>query len=471
MNNRIDRADFRNLGRRDFMKLQAAGAGIAAVGAAAALAKENVGSIPTISPKHGLAGAPRQPFSCSPIEKVRIGFVGVGTMGANHVRNLTQVPGAVIKAVCDLDVSHAELANRIVTEAGFPTPTLYTKGERDFERMCAEEDLDLVFNATPWQWHVPISVAAMENGKHAATEIPAAVSLEGCWKLVETAEKYQKHCVMMENSNYAQWEMMLLNMVRQGVLGEILHAECGYLHDLRHIKFAADGEGLWRREYSKTHNCNLYPTHGLGPVGQCMDINRGDRYDYLVSMSSPSRGLQNWAEANYSAGHEFRSEDYALGDVNTSLIKTARGRTIYLKHDTNLPRPYSRINVIQGTKGIFEGYPNRCHVEGISKPHEWDSGEKFLADYEHPLWREFKDKRTGALHGNADFLESFRLVKCLQMGWPTDMNVYDAASLSVVIELTRKSVANGGQPVDFPDFTRERWRTWQPLEVATAVSS
>lgn len=462
------RADGENLGRREFIKLHAVGAGLAAVGAASALAKENHGATPAISARSGLAAAPRQPFSCAPIEEVRIGFVGVGGMGTNHVRNLTQVPGAVIKAICDIDASHAERAKKIIAESGFPTPTLYTKGVRDFERMCAEEDLDLVFNATPWQWHVPISVTAMENGKHAATEVPAALSLESCWMLVETAEKFQKHCVMMENCNYGQWEMMVLNMVRQGVLGEILHGECGYLHDLRQIKFSADGEGLWRREFSKTHNCNLYPTHGLGPVGQCMDINRGDRYDYLVSMSSPSRGLQNWAAEHYPVGHEIRSEDYALGDVNVSLIKTANGRTIYLLHDTNLPRPYSRINIVQGTKGIFEGYPNRCHVEGISKPDEWDSGEKFLTEYEHPLWKTFKDKDTGASHGNMDYLESFRLVECLQKGLPTDMNVYDAASLSAVVELTERSVAKGSQPIDFPDFTRERWKTWQPLEIATA---
>lgn len=472
MNNQTDRAKVRTLGRRDFIKIHAAGAGIAAIGAATALvAKERDEATPIISAVRGLAEAPMQPFSCAPIEEVRIGFVGVGGMGTNHVNNLTQVPGAVIKAVCDIDASHADRGKKIITEAGFPTPTLYTKGERDFERMCAEEDLDLVFNATPWQWHVPISIAAMENGKHAATEVPAALSLEDCWRLVETSEKLQKHCVMMENCNYGQWEMMVLNMVRQGVLGEIVHAECGYLHDLRGIKFSADGEGLWRREFSKTRNCNLYPTHGLGPIGQCMDINRGDRHDYLVSMSSPSRGLRNWAKEHYPAGHEVRSEHYALGDVNVSLIKTAKGRTIYLKHDTNLPRPYSRINTVQGTKGIFEGYPNRCYVEGISKLDEWDPGEKFLAEYEHPLWKEFKDKQTGASHGNMDFLESLRLVKCLQNGWPTDMNVYDAATLSAVIELSQTSVTNGSQPVDFPDFTRGRWKTWQPIRIATVASS
>ena len=300
---------------------------------------------------------------------------------------------------------------------------------------------------------------------------PAALTIEDCWKLVETAEKCKKHCVMMENCNYGQWEMMLLNMVKQGVLGDILHGEGGYLHDLRDIKFSSEGEGLWRRKYSETRNCNLYPTHGLGPIGQCMDINRGDRYDYLVSMSSPSKGLQNWAQEHFPPGSEVRSEKYALGDINTCLIKTAKGRTIYLKHDTNLPRPYSRINTVQGTKGIFEDYPPRCHVEGISQPHTWDPGDKFLAEYEHPLWKQSKDKGSEAAHGSMDYLESFRLIECLRQGLPTDMNVYDAASLSAVIELSRKSVANHSQPVEFPDFTRGKWKTWPSLEIVGAVGS
>lgn len=471
MKNRSVESSPGDLGRRELFKLPALGLGMAAVGGVAALAKETSAPRTANLQPRKLAAPPAQPFSCPPIEEVRIGFVGVGGMGTNHVRNLVQVPNAVIKAVCDIRPAHAERAKSIITEAGFPEPTLYTKGERDFERMCAEEDLDLVFTATPWRWHVPVCVTAMENGKHAATEVTASLSIEGCWNLVETAEKQEKHCVMMENCNYGQWEMMLLNMSRQGVLGDILHAECGYLHDLRAIKFSEEGEGLWRREYSKTHDCNLYPTHGLGPVGQCMDINRGDRFDYVVSMSSPSRGLQNWAEEHFPAGHEVRSEEYVLGDVNVSLIKTAKGRTIYLNHDTNLPRPYSRINILQGTKGIFEGYPNRCHVEGISEPHAWDPGEEFLKDYEHPLWKKFKDKSTGAAHGNMDYLESYRLVECLHNGWPTDMNVYDAASLSAVVELTQKSVLQGSQPMEFPDFTRGRWKTWQPLGIAAATPS
>jgi predicted dehydrogenase len=402
------------------------------------------------------------------METVRIGYVGVGGMGTAHVRNLVRIEGCVITAVCDIRPGHAERARDIILEAGHPEPTLYTRGERDFERLCAEEELELVYNATPWRWHVPICLSAMENGKHTATEVPAAYTLDDCWALVEAAEKHEKHCVMMENVNYGRAEMMVFRMVREGVFGEILHAEGGYLHDLREIKFADEGEGLWRRDHSMVRNGNLYPTHGLGPVANCMDIHRGDRFASLVSMSSPSRGLQVWAEDHYPAGHPKRQETYVLGDVNTSIIQTAMGRTLTVVHDTNLPRPYSRINKVQGTKGLFQGYPDRVYVEGESDPHRWDEAARWRERYDHPLWVEMEERSRGAGHGGMDFMEDYRLIKCLREGEPTDMNVYDAAALSAVTPLSQQSVATGGSPQPFPDFTRGRWREWPKLELVTA---
>ncbi len=417
----------------------------------------------------GAAGqAPEHPLAAPPIDLLRIGFVGVGGMGTAHVRNLARIDGCVVTAVCDIEPAHAERAAGIIQEAGHPPPVLYTRGETDFERLAAEEDLDLVYTATPWRWHVPVCVSAMESGKHAATEVPAAYTVEDCWRLVETAERTRRHCVMMENCNYGRAELLCFNLVRQGMLGEILHGECGYLHDLRAIKFADEGEGLWRRDHSRERNGNLYPTHGLGPVANCMDINRGDRFDYLVSMSGPSRGLQAWAEENYAASHPKRSETFALGDVNGSLIRTALGRTIYLSHDTNLPRPYSRINQVQGTKGIFQGYPDRVYIEGKSPPHRWEDAADYYEEHEHPLWRALREASIGAGHGGMDFMEDYRLVQCLREGLPTDMNVYDAAALSVVTPLTEESVASGSQPVSFPDFTRGRWESWAPWPVVTA---
>ena len=407
-------------------------------------------------------------FAAPPIPDVRIGFVGVGGMGSAHVGNLLKIPGARITAVCDIVEEKVRRIQKRVTEAGFPEPAGYWNGPRDFERLCEKEELDLVYNATPWEWHVPICIAAMKNGKHAATEVPAAMTLDDCWALVEHAEKYRKHCVMMENCNYGRSEMMVYHMVRQGLFGEILHGEGGYLHDLRDIKFANEGEGLWRRAWSMKRNGNLYPTHGLGPVANCMDINRGDRFEYLVSMSGPSRGLQLFAAAHFPDGSPQRAEKFVLGDVNVSLIRTARGRTIYVGHDTNLPRPYSRINLVQGTRGLFQGYPDRVYIEGTSPEHRWQEAKEFLAKYDHPLWTDIAKRAEGAGHGGMDYMEDYRLIKCLNEGLPTDMNVYDAAALSAVVHLSERSNARKSAPMDFPDFTRGKWKTNPPLEIVRA---
>lgn len=464
-----------HLDRRELLKLGALGVGGAALGGLSACAPQDPGTTaggsqaPSSAPPPGLAAqAPAEPFRTAPMETVRVGFVGVGLQGGGHVRNFMGIEGVEIVALCDIDVPRMEEVASWVEAAGRPRPTLYGDGETDFLRLCETEDLDLVFTATPWRWHVPVCVAAMENGKHAATEVPAAYTLDDCWRLVEVAEARQKHCVMMENCNYDRPEMMVFNIVKQGLLGELLHAECGYNHDLRAIKFSDANEGLWRRAHSRDRNGNLYPTHGLGPVANCMDINRGDAFEYLVSMSSPSRGLQDFARDNFPEGDPKRDEQFVLGDVNTSLIKTARGRTIYVVHDTNLPRPYSRIHMVQGSRGLFQGYPNRLHIEGRSPAHRWEEYADVLAEFDHPLWRDLEAMSEGAGHGGMDFIEDYRLVKCLREGLPTDMNVYDAAALSAVGPLSEWSVANGSRPAAFPDFTRGRWQSYPAWEIVRA---
>jgi predicted dehydrogenase len=404
-------------------------------------------------------------FAAPPIETVRVGYVGIGGQGSGHVRNLLRIPGCRVSAVCDIRPERTDWAVKAVTDAGQPPPAVYARGPRDFERLCETEDLDLVYNATPWEWHVPIMLAAMKNGKHTATEVPAAMTVDDCWAMVEAAEKHKKHCVLMENCNYDRMEMLVYHMVRQGVFGEILHAEGGYLHDLRAIKFASEGEGLWRRAWSSKLNGNLYPTHGLGPIANCLGINRGDRFDTLVSMSGLSRGLQEWAVSHFPPGAPVRAESFVLGDINTSLIKTARGRTIVVQHCTNLPRPYSRIHIVQGTKGLFEGYPNRAYIEGRGRTDQWVPAADLLGEFEHPLWKELAAQAQGAGHGGMDFIEDYRLIKCLREGLPTDMDVYDAAALSAVVGLSCQSVARRSQPVAFPDFTRGRWRTRAPLPI------
>ena len=453
-------------GRRELLKLGAAGLGL---GAASGLSPTPAAAdLDHQQQRPDLGPAPVKPFAADPIDIVRVGFVGVGGMGGAHVRTFLGLEGIEIVALCDIDSARNEEVSSWVTDDGRAPPAMYGRHETDFVRMCETEDLDLVFTATPWEWHVPVCVSAMENGKHAATEVPAAYTTDDCWRLVEYAEKYRKHCVMMENCNYDRPEMMVFHMARLGLFGDILHAECGYLHDLREIKFSEVGEGLWRRAHSMVRDGNLYPTHGLGPVANVMDINRGDQFEYLVSMSSPSQGLQEWAMANYPESHLKRSERYVLGDVNTTMIKTVRGRTIYLSHDTNLPRPYSRIHMVQGTKGLFQGYPHRVHIEGLSPGHEWQDWMDLRDKYDHPLWKDLEEQSEGAGHGGMDFIEDYRLVKCLREGKPTDMNVYDAAAMSVITPLSEWSVANRSRPIDVPDFTRGRWAQWPKLEILRA---
>ncbi|WP_412069416.1 Gfo/Idh/MocA family protein [Rubrivirga sp. IMCC43871] len=468
-----------NLDRRSLLKLGALGLGGAAAGglgcATAAEAANASAGARALAPRAALDAvpssigpAPTGFLAAPPIETVRIGFVGVGLQGGSHVRNFLKIDGVEIVAICDIDAPRAREVAGWVVDDGRRAPTLYTAGDRDYERMCDTEDLDLVFIATPWEWHVPQCVTAMETGSHAATEVPLAYTLDDCWRLVETAEAQQKHCVMMENCNYDRPEMLVFNLAKQGLLGEILHAECGYLHDLRAIKFSDANEGLWRLAHSTQRDANLYPTHGLGPVANVMDINRGDQFRYLVSMSSPSRGLQDYAAEHLSSDDPRRDQTYVLGDVNVCLIKTANGKTIYVSHDTNLPRPYSRIHTVQGSKGIFQGYPNRLHIEGVSPAHRWEAWEDVLPRYDHPLWRDLDERSAGAGHGGMDYIEDYRLIKCLREGLPTDMTVYDGAALSAVQPLTEWSNANGSQPAAFPDFTRGQWRTNPPLEIFRA---
>ena len=435
------------LNRRDFIKKSTLfGAGVV--------------MSPLLAEKHKQPSTLPGVKKASPIENVRIGFVGVGGMGSAHCRNLLGIEGAELRAVCDIVPEKVERIQKWCVEAGKRKPDAYTRGEYDFKRMCERDDLDLVITATPWKWHVPVAVTALRSGKHMAIEVPAAVTLDGCWELVETAEKEEKYCLMLENCCYDRSELAVLNMVRKGMFGELIHGAGGYLHDLRALKFSEKGEGLWRTDHSVKRDGNLYPTHGLGPIAECMNINRGNNFDYMISMSSKSRGLQEFADKEFGAGSPKGKMKFKLGDVNVSLIRTHKGETITVYHDCNLPRPYSRINMIQGTKGIFEGYPDRIYIEGVSWTNDkWEDFDRYLHDYKHPLWKEQGKAATGAGHGGMDYLEDFRLIDALRKGRLPDMDVYDAALWSSVSHLSEMSVAANGKPVKFPDFTRGAWKT------------
>jgi predicted dehydrogenase len=452
---------FHRLNRRDILKIGAVGAGGLAIHSL----------VPRLAAA-GPIGAPMIGFRDRPMDTVGIGFVGVGLMGTAHVENLLKIEGAEIRAVCDVVPEKVERAQRLVTDAGQPRPKGYSRGPRDFERLCDRSDIDLVFTATPWAWHVPVCVAAMEAGKHAATEVPAALTLVDCWRLVETSEKTRRHCVMMENCNYDRFEMMVLNMVEQGVFGELIHARCGYLHDLREVKHDMEGEGVWRRAHSMTSDGDLYPTHGLGPVAQCLDINRGNAFETLVSIGSKTRGLHRYAVETFGPDSPQAGEEFVLSDVVTTLLTTVGGETVVVTHDTSSPRPYSRDYLIQGTLGIARKYPeSRIYIEGRSEPHRWDPIDAYFEEYDHPLWRRLEEESRGAGHGGMDFIEDYRLIDALRAGRPPDSDVYDAAMLSAVVELSGRSIARGGETLRFPDFTRGGWRKARSLHVMDALVS
>jgi hypothetical protein len=442
-----------DIDRRDFLKTAAAGVG-AGLGAA---------GLASCARPSGLAPVG---FAAEPIDVVRVGFVGLGHQGSSHVRNFLGIPGVEIVALCDLVPEKVERMQQMCVDDGRPQPKGYSGDHEQFRRMCAEEDLNLVFNVTPWRWHAPVCIEAMENGKHAATEIPMCISIDECWQLVETAERTGRHCVAMENCCYDRAELMILNMVRQKLLGELLHAECGYLHDLRELKLSDYYEEEWRIEHAIRRNADLYPTHGLGPVSQWMDINRGNQFEYLVSIASNSRGLNLYGASKYGEESPEAQQRYALGDVVNTLVHTHRGETILITHDTDSPRPYTRKILLQGTRGIVRKYPEELiHIEGRSPGHSWEELDSYGDEFEHPLWSGMRELSRGAGHGGMDYIEDYRLVQCLREGKATDYDVYDGASWSAVIELSELSIARGSRPMDFPDFTRGAWRGREPLGI------
>ncbi|HEV8370332.1 MAG TPA: Gfo/Idh/MocA family oxidoreductase [Pyrinomonadaceae bacterium] len=393
-----------------------------------------------------------------PRDTVRIGMVGVGLRGTSVLGEFLAIDKVVINAVCDVVKEKCLRAAQLVEKAGQKSPAIYSNGERDFERLSARDDLDFIYIATPWEWHVPQVLAALREGKHVGTEVPAAYTLEDCWKIVDASEMARRHCLIMENCCYDDSETTVLNMVRAGLLGELVHGECAYNHDLRGILFENKDEGLWRRRHHTLRDSNLYPTHGLGPMAQYMDINRGDRFDHLVSMSSSHLGLEAYRKEHIPPGDPKWGEMYKTGDYNTSIIKTAKGRTIMLQHNVSTPRPYDRINLIQGTKGIFRDYPPRIFIDGQQGGHGWTTLDQYKDRYESPLWKKQGEmaRKLGG-HGGMDYLMCYRLVECMREGLEPDIDVYDAAAWSVPGPLSQISVAKGSVPVKFPDFTRGLW--------------
>ena len=409
-----------------------------------------------------------------PLRNLRVGVVGLGR-GQAGISGFTLVPGGYIAAICDINAARRERTLKYLADKKAPTPKIYgDKGPEDWKRMCEDPEIDLIYNSTPWQLHVPIALYAMEHGKHVVTEVPSAFTVEECWKLVETSERTQRHCMQLENCCYGENEMLAFNLVHLGLLGEISHGEGAYIHDLRTSNYnkwnEETGSGgywdYWRLRHNAVHGGNQYPTHGLGPICLDMDINRGDRFDFLVSVDTKQAGFEEVGKGLHADDPWRSGLKVKMGDMNTTIIKTVMGRTIMVQHDVGTARPYSRLNLIQGTRGVLQDYPLRIAIEeSLGKgAHGFDEKktQEIRQKYKHPLWKtrdEIAKRMPVTGHGGMDFLMILRLSYCLQNGLPLDMNVYDLASWCCLCELTEKSADNRGRSMDIPDFTRGGWKT------------
>jgi predicted dehydrogenase len=381
---------------------------------------------------------------------------------------MSHIEGVEIAALCDQYEDEVEKVQKKLEEHGIPRAKSYSGNKEVWKKMCENPDIELIYICTPWAWHTPMAVYALENGKHAAVEVPAAKTIDECWQLVETSEKTRKHCMMLENTCYDFFELLTLNMARQGFFGEIVHAEGAYIHTLIDNNFNKTGYSeMWRLK-ENTRNGNLYPTHGLGPIAQVMNINRGDQMEYLTAMQSNDFQMAARAKelaATDSFFSEFAGKQYR-GNMNTTTIRTFKGKTIMLQHDVTSPRVYSRIHLISGTKGVAQKYPEPGK---IASGHEWLNDEKMKElneKYTPEIVKHIGEmaKKVGG-HGGMDFMMDWRLIDCLRNGLPLDQDVYDAALWSSIAPLSEKSVATRSNSVDVPDFTRGAWKTNKPLEL------
>jgi len=426
----------------------------------------------------GFSVAPLNIIAKSQSKRVRIGIIGVGARGTGHLRGFLSREDVEVPAICDINKKNAARAVGIAKEAGRKEPELYTRGDHDYKRLVARDDLDGVIIATPWLWHVPMAVDVMRSGKYAGVEVPAAVSIDGCWDLVNASEETGMPCMILENVCYRRDVMAILNMVRKGLFGELIHARCGYQHNLIPYLFddhAEFGPGTgsvssWRTEHYINRNGDLYATHGIGPVAHWMDINRGNRFVSITSTATKSRGLHKHIVETGGHDHPKADVPFRQGDIVTSTITTANGESIIITHDTSLPRPYSLGFRCQGTEGIWTVDNNSIYLHGTSPDFDtWEPFDAYQKQYDSKIWKKQEKEAKESGHGGIDYFVRNAFIESIKRGINTPIDVYDAAVWSVISPLSEESVSQGGQPVNFPDFTDGKWMTnkriFKPEEV------
>jgi predicted dehydrogenase len=411
--------------------------------------------------------------------KVKTALIGVGLRGQNHLELLLQRNDVTVVAICDIDDRMLGMSKELLTKSTKAMPQIFTGDVYAWKKMLELKNIDTVIIATPWEWHKEMIIGSLEAGiKYVGSEVMIGTSLQDHWDVVHAAEKYNAHVCMLENVCYRRDVMAVLNMVRQNVFGEIIHLQGGYQHDLREVKFNngvdAYGKGCefgdkgwtearWRTHHSVYRNGDLYPTHGIGPIANYININRGNRFLNLTSHASKARGLHQHIVKKCGADHPNAKVTFKLGDVVTTNITCANGETILLQHDTSLPRPYSLGFRVQGTNGLWMDVNKSIHVEGQSKPHQWDEAKAWLDKYDHPLWERWSKEAQGSGHGGMDFYVVHMFIESVKNKVPTQLDVYDAAAWSAITPLSEQSIELGNETVEFPDFTNGKWMYRKPV--------
>jgi len=445
----------------------------------AAIAGAAVPIMPSWLSTASIGTADKHPSDAPASAVARLAFIGLGERGRNHLQQALYRDDVQVTAFCDIDPAAIAKANALVTKAGRKIPSAYTKGDEAFLDLLKRDDIDGVIIATPWEWHTPMAVATMNARKYAGLEVSATVTLQESWDLVDAFEKTGSHCMLLENVCYRRDVMAVLNMIRQGLFGEMTYAHCGYQHDLREVKFnngqqvygggvefgtKAISEARWRTQHSVDRNGDLYPTHGLGPVAQWLNINRGNRFTHLTSMATKSRGLHKHVVDKGGPNHPNAAVNFKLGDVVTTMIECANGENIMIIHDTNSPRPYSLGFRAQGTQGIWLDDNDSIYLEGTSpKAHTAEPFQPYQDKYDHPQWKQHGALAENAGHGGIDFFVLRAFVEAVKQRVAPPIDVYDAAVWSAVSPLSERSIAGGSKPVEIPDFTRGKWKTNKPI--------
>ena len=389
---------------------------------------------------------------------IRLGVIGTGNRGQYLMRVMLGHKGTQVPAVCDILPDKAKHSAGIVAQARGKAAETYTKGPEDYLRMLERDDLDAVLVTTPMQLHAPMSVAAMRAGKHVLSEVAAAMTLEECWDLVRTVEQTGLNYMMAENCCYYRECMMILNMVEQGLFGDPTYAECAYIHDCRFLSFKPDGSLTWRGKLHTDYVGNLYPTHSIGPVAQWMGINKTDRFVSLTAATNRPTGHRDYAAKKFDKGNAVHKTKWRAGDATNALITTAKGCLIEIRYDTvsSRPHPSTTHYLFQGTKGAYLHDGRRIYIEGRTKKYAWEDRGPYEKEFEHPLWTKWGKAASGAGHGGADYFTTRAFLESLRAGTKPPIDVYDAVAWSSIIPLSAASIADGGGPKAFPDFTKNR---------------